>query len=104
VKHLRLVPHTLTDTQNGQRITLSNQFLLEIRSIKHQDWHFIITLDESRFYLSMDNEQIWLSPDQEPPERARHTIQDKKVMVTIAWNGLRFHLVKTLPKSRRFNA
>jgi hypothetical protein len=30
VKHLRWVPHTLTDTQNAQRITLSNQVLLEI--------------------------------------------------------------------------
>jgi hypothetical protein len=46
VKHLRWVPHTLTETQKAQRITLSNQLLLEIRSIKHQGWHFIITLDE----------------------------------------------------------
>jgi hypothetical protein len=36
VKHLRWVPHTLTNTQKAQRITLSNQLLLDIRSIKHQ--------------------------------------------------------------------
>jgi hypothetical protein len=104
VKHLRWVPHTLTDTQQAQRITLSNQLLLEICSIKHQGWHFIITVDESWFYFSMDHEQIWLRPDQEPPERAKHTIQDKKIRVTIAWNALGFHLVEALPKGRRFNA
>ena len=44
--HLRWVPHTLTNTHKAQRIALSNQLLLKIRSVKHQDWHFIITLDE----------------------------------------------------------
>jgi hypothetical protein len=46
-KHLRWVPHAMTDSQKARRITLSNQLLLEIRSIKHHGWHFIITLDES---------------------------------------------------------
>jgi hypothetical protein len=104
VKHLRWVPHSLADTHKSHRITLSNQRLLEIRLIKHQGWHFILNLDESWFYLSTDHEQIWLRPDQEPPERAKHTIQDTKIMVTIAWNVLRFHLVEALPKGRRFNA
>jgi hypothetical protein len=63
LKYLRWLPHSLTDTQKAPRITLSNQLLLEIRSAKHQDWHFIITLDESWFYLSTDHEQIWLRPD-----------------------------------------
>jgi transposase len=104
VKHLHWVPHSLTDTQKAPRITLSNQPLLEIHSIKHHGWHFIITLDDSWFYLSTDHEQIWLQPDQEPPKRAKHTIQDKKIMVTIAWNALGFHLVEALPKGRSFNA
>jgi hypothetical protein len=56
VKNLRWVPHTSTDTQKAQRITLSNQLLLEICLIKHQGCHFIITLDESWFYLSPDHE------------------------------------------------
>jgi hypothetical protein len=69
VKHLRWVPHTLTDTQKDPRITLSNQLLLEIRLIKHQGWHFIITLDEPWFSPFRDHDQIWLRPDQERPER-----------------------------------
>jgi hypothetical protein len=77
--------------------------LIELLSIKHQGWHFVITLDEWWFYLSTDHEQIWLQADQEPPERAKHTIQDKKIMVAIAWNPLGFHLVEVLPKGRGFN-
>jgi transposase len=104
VKHLRCVPHTLTDTQKAEAMALSNQLLLEMRSIKHQGWHFIITLDKLWFSFSRDHEQIWFRPDQEPPEWDKHTIQDKKIMVTIAWNALGFDLVEDLPKGRRFNA
>jgi hypothetical protein len=32
---LHWVPHTLTDSQQTQRITVSNQLLLELLSIKH---------------------------------------------------------------------
>jgi hypothetical protein len=60
--------------------------------------------DESWFYLAMDHEQIWLRPGETPPERARHTIQDRKIMVTIAWNPLGFPLIVALPKGHTFNA
>jgi hypothetical protein len=52
------------------------------------DQRFIITLDESWFYLATDHEQIWLQSGETPPKRARHTIQDRKIMVIIAWNPL----------------
>jgi hypothetical protein len=39
-----------------------------------------------------------------PPEWARHTIQDRKIMVTIAWNPMGFPLIVALPKGRTFNA
>jgi hypothetical protein len=48
------------------------------------DQRFIITLDESRFYLVTGHKQIWLRPGETPPERARQTIQDPKIMVTTA--------------------
>jgi hypothetical protein len=66
------------DTHKAQRVTLSNTLLSKLRLIKYQGWPFIITLDELWFYLTRDDEQIWLRPDQEPPERPKHTIQDKK--------------------------
>jgi hypothetical protein len=63
LKHLRYVPQTMTDILKAQRITLSNQLLLELLSIKHQSWHFVTTIGESRFCFSTDHEQIWLQAD-----------------------------------------
>jgi hypothetical protein len=45
-----------------------------------------------------------LGPGETPPETARHTIQDRKIMVTIAWNPLGFPLIVAFPKGRAFNA
>jgi hypothetical protein len=78
--------------------------LRQLRSIENDGRQFIITLDESWFYLSIDHEQIWLRAEEQPPARPRHTIQDPKKMVTIAWNPLGFHLFDMLPKGNTFNA
>jgi hypothetical protein len=47
---------------------------------------------------------ILLGPGETPPERARHMIQDRKIMVNIAWNSLGFPLIVALPKGRTCNA
>jgi hypothetical protein len=78
--------------------------LLQLLSIKHHGSHFVITLAESWFYLSTDHEQIWLRSDEEPPERAKHTIDGKRIMVTIACNPLGFRFVEALRKGRCCNA
>jgi hypothetical protein len=57
--------------------------LRQLGSIEHHRWQFIITLDEPWFYLSSDQEQIWLRVKKQPPERPRDTIQNPKIMVAI---------------------
>jgi hypothetical protein len=104
VKHLRQVPNSLTVTQKAERVTLSNESLRELRSIKHHGWQFIITFDELWFSLVPDHKHIGLRPDEQPPERPRHTIQDPKMMLTIAWNPLAFHVLDSLPNGRIVNA
>jgi hypothetical protein len=64
----------------------------------------MINVDESSFYFATGHEEISLGPDQEPPERPSQTIQESEIMVTIAWNPLRFHSVEVLPEGRSFNA
>jgi histone-lysine N-methyltransferase SETMAR len=54
--------------------------------------------------IATDHEQTWLWRGETPPERARHTIQDREIMVTIAWNPLGFPLIVALPKGCIFNA
>jgi hypothetical protein len=56
------------------------------------------------YNLAMNHEQIWLRPGETLPERARHTIQDRKIMVTTTWNPLGFPLIVALPKGRTCNA
>jgi len=65
---------------------------------------YVVTLDESWFYLSTDYEQIWLPRGIDPPERERKMISSKKVMITIAWRPSGILLIKMLPKGRKFNS
>jgi hypothetical protein len=103
VKHLRYVPHTLTPTPETERATLSIELLRQFRSIKHHGCQFILTLDKLWSYLSTDHGQIWRRVHEQLAERPRHTIQDPKMIVTIAWNPLGFHLLDALPKGTTFN-
>jgi hypothetical protein len=104
VKHLDWGPRDFTEDRQAWRVTLSNQWLRELRSIKNQPWQFILTIDEFWFWFATKHEQIWLQSDQEPPEQTRHTIEDRKMIVTIVWNPLGFCIVETLANARIFNA
>jgi hypothetical protein len=104
VRHLSWVPHTVTPPQGTDPVTLSSGLLRQLGSIGHHGWQFIISLDASWPYLSTDHAQIWLRAERQPPERPRHTIQDSKMIVTIAWNPLGFHFLNALPKGNTFNA
>jgi hypothetical protein len=68
--------------------------------------NLLVSRDEATLgpSLATDHEQIWLRPGEAPPERARHTVQDRTTMVTIAWNSLGFPLIVALSKGRTFNA
>jgi hypothetical protein len=78
--------------------------LHKLRSIKHQGWQLIITLDQLGFAVAIYYERIWLRPDQEPHERPRRTIQDKAIVVTIAWKLLGLHMLDALPTFSAFDA
>jgi hypothetical protein len=104
LRHLLWVPRGLAHTQKPQCPTLSNKLMRRLRSINDQGWQFIVTLDEPWLYLTADYKRIWLRPDQELPERPKHTIHCKKNMVTFASNPLGFHVLKALRKGRTFDA
>jgi hypothetical protein len=102
VRHLRWVPHVLSDAQKGERVNLSRRLLrmLEASAIEHG----ILTLEESWFDPSTDYEFVRLPRDENVCERERHTIQSKKFMRTIVWNPRGFHLIKVLEKGCKINA
>jgi hypothetical protein len=49
-------------------------------------------LDKSRFYYHTDYEFIWLSGDEEAPERERRMLAPPKVMRAVVWNPSGFHV------------
>jgi hypothetical protein len=62
-----------------------------------------MTRDESCFYLNIDDELIWLRPDEEVPERERQTVYSEKAMQQRAWNPSGFRLINALPKGFKSN-
>jgi hypothetical protein len=47
VRHLRWVPHRLSDKQKTIRVTLSTELLRLLEQQERRPWHDVITLDES---------------------------------------------------------
>jgi hypothetical protein len=78
VKHLRWIPHSLTPTQKAEHVILLTRLLRQLPAIEHYKCEFIITRDESWFYLSTDHEHLWLCAEEQSPERPRHIIQGSK--------------------------
>jgi hypothetical protein len=101
-RHLRWVPHALSDAQKGERANLSRQ-LLRMRMLEVQrdrGWHDIVTLGKSWFYLSTDYEIVWLPRDEKVPKKERHTIRSNKFMFTIVWSPRGVHFIRVLEKGR----
>jgi hypothetical protein len=47
---------------------------------------------------------MWTAPGEIVVDRERHTVQSLKFMPTVVWNSIGFHVLKALPKGRKFNA
>jgi hypothetical protein len=74
-RHLRSVPHALSDAQKGGRVNLSQRLLQMPEVQRDRAWHDNLALDGSWFYQSTDYEFVWLPGDEKVPERERHAIQ-----------------------------
>jgi hypothetical protein len=76
-RHLRWVPHALSDPENGERVDLSWRVLRMLEVQRNGAWHDIVTLNESWFCLNTDHEFVWLPRDEKVSERERHIIESK---------------------------
>jgi hypothetical protein len=97
-------PPLLTAEQKQIRVQMAIK-LLQILSVQNtRQWHDIVTLDESWIYLFSEHDLMWTAPGEVVVHRKRHTVQLPKFMLTVVWNRIGFHVLKTLPKGRKFNA
>jgi hypothetical protein len=42
---------------------------------------------------------MWTAPGEIVVDRERHTVQSPKFILTVVWNSIGFHVLKTLPYS-----
>jgi hypothetical protein len=104
VRHLRLVPHFLTAKQKQIRVQTAIELLQVLSVQSKRQWHDTVTLDESCIYLFSEHDLMLTAPGKIVADRERHTVESPKFMLTIVWNPIGFHVLKTLPKGRKFNA
>jgi hypothetical protein len=104
VRHLRWVPNFLTAEQKQIRVQMAIE-LLEVLSVQStRQRHNIITLDESWIYLLCVHDLMLTAPGEFVADRERLSVQSSKFMLTVVWPPIGFHVLKALPKGRRFNA
>jgi hypothetical protein len=68
-----------------------------------RQWHDIATLDESWIYLFSEHDLTWTAPGEIVVDREWHKVQSPKFMLTVVWNRIGFHVLKTFPNGRKFN-
>jgi hypothetical protein len=78
--------------------------LLQVLSVQStRQRHGIVTLDESGIYFFSEHDLMWTAPGEIVVDMERHTVQSPKFMLTVMWNSIGFHVLKALPKGRKFN-
>jgi hypothetical protein len=87
-----------------QRVELSRQLLVTLRSAKHRGWTHFLTDDESWFCLPIDYEQQWLPPGAERPTRPNKMTSSPKAMTVVFWSPLDFLVIQALPPKVTFTS
>jgi hypothetical protein len=67
VRHLRWIPHVLTEEKKRIRVSNSEQPLAILQEQQGSSWRDLVTLDDSWFYLHTDHKWIWLALGETPP-------------------------------------
>jgi hypothetical protein len=96
-------PRLLTAEQKQIRVQMAIELLQVLLVQSTSQWHDMVTLNESWIYLFSEHDLMWTAPGEIVVDRKRHTVQSPKFMLTVMWNPIGFHVLKTFPKGRKFN-
>ena len=99
----RWIPHTLNDQQRKNRVDIANQMLDILR--KEQRTHFqnIYTGDESWFLFEYNQRSQWVLSKEDLLTKTRKTNMQRKIMLTVFFNGYGHVIADFLPKGMKFN-
>jgi hypothetical protein len=104
IQHVRWIPHLLNPEQKWIRVNMAGELLRVLSVQGARQWHDLLRLDESWFYLYSEQDLIEMALGEIVPNGERYIVQSPEFMVTIVWDPSGFHAVKALPKRSKFNA
>jgi len=103
-RHLRWVPHMLTEELRAKRCTQAKELRKVLKAQQKIGWRDIITGDESWIHYDINPSSIWTVPGDEVPVRPRITVQSEKRMLIVFWGISGIVHRCWLPKGERLNA
>jgi histone-lysine N-methyltransferase SETMAR len=101
---LKWVPYPLNSDNKKKRLQMCKTMIETLKTQQRLDWKYIVTGDQSWFYLEYMPNGMWCLSGSSPAISVRHTIQSQKYMITIFWNPHGFHVVEMLPDGEKFTA
>ena len=101
---LRWVPHNLDISHKKLRVQTSKKALQILQSLKHDNFKYIYTGDETWCKYHFDYKRKWVLCSEDLDERIRPSDNERKIMliIFIGINGL--VLLNTKPENERFNS
>jgi hypothetical protein len=75
-----------------------------LQAAEHDDWHHLVSSDESWFFFDPSSPRIWTLSRDDVATKSRQQIQSKKCIFTIVWNPTGFYLVDRLQNDSKMNS
>jgi hypothetical protein len=102
--HLHLAPHLLTGDLWEKWKEYARAILPFLYAAERDDWHRLMTGDESWFFFDTSPRRMWTLPRDDVVTKPRQQIQSKKFMFTIIWNPTGFYVFDRFPNDTKMNS
>jgi hypothetical protein len=102
--HLHWVPHLLMHDLREKRKEYAKAMLPFLYATEHDGWHYLMTCDESWFFLNSSPRRIWTLSRDDVITKPRFDIQSKEFMCMIMWNSSGLCIVDRLPNNTKMNS
>ena len=101
---LRWIPHSLSDAQREDRVSVARALLIELESTQFNKLAYLMTSDETWVTFANPHSSCWARSRDEAGERARQTITKAKTLVVVFWGFTGFFYATTVPIGMTYNS
>jgi histone-lysine N-methyltransferase SETMAR len=102
-RHLKWVPHTLSEEQKAKRAKLAGCMLKALSNHQASNFHFLFTGDESWMFYIYQRTHMWALSFGAVEQIQRKTHHENKTMFTIFFNGTGEYFIDILPQGQTMN-